>query len=152
MCQTATCKDQCFHYAIHLYDALEMCKHCVDRVNLNSSEIVACMASMRNHATVLAPVQDMAQVQATIQKCQFILDNNEAFVAKIKRDVERSRQSVQPVVALLKQMQSSVTQRLPTFVCCQGSGGADSDSSMNSDDLSYSGGESASSREETSSD
>ncbi len=101
-CQTATCTEQYSHFAMHLYDALEMCKHIVGRVNLNSSKIVACMASMRNHAAVLAPAQDMAQVQRTIQKCQLILHKNGAFVARITHDVEKSRQKMQPIIALLK--------------------------------------------------
>jgi hypothetical protein len=143
VCQTATCEEQCFHFAVHLYDALEMCKHCVDRVNLNSS--VACMASTRNYATVLAPAQDMAQVQGTIQKCQLILDRNGAFVARVKGEVERSRQSAQLMIALLKQEEG-----WPTFGCCQGSGGADIDSSINSNDSSSSGDESVC--EETSSE
>jgi hypothetical protein len=148
VCQTATCKEQIFHFAIHLYDALEMCKHCVDRVNLNSSKIVACMASMRNYATVLAPVQDMAQVQSTIQKCQLILDDNGAFVAKIKDRVERTIQSLEPGIALLKQMEAEAQHCWPTFVCCEGYGEADSDSSINSDDSSSSGDESVRVREE----
>jgi hypothetical protein len=128
VCQTATCKEQCFHFAIHLYDALEMCKHCVDRVNLNSSKIVACMASMRHCAAVLTPTQDVAQVQSTIHKCQLILDKNAAFVARIKHDVENLRQRIQPGIALIKQM--------------EGYGGADSNPSMNSDDSLSSGDES----------
>ena len=132
VCQTATCKEQYFHFAMHLYDALEMCKHIVNRVNLNSSKIVACMASMRSYATVLAPAQDMAHVQGTIQKCQLILDTNGVFVARIKHDVERARQHLQPVIALVKQTEASETQRWPTFVCCEGFGGADSDSSSTS--------------------
>jgi hypothetical protein len=151
VCQTATCKEQYFHFAMHLYDALEMCKHIVNRVNLNSSKIVACMASMRNYATVLAPAQDMAQVQVTIQKCQLILDKNGAFVARIKHDVEISRQTLQPMIALVKQTEASETRRWPTFVCCEGSGGADSDSSINSDDSSSSGDESVHVHEETTS-
>jgi hypothetical protein len=140
VCKTATCMEQYFHFAMHLYDALEMCKHIVGRVNLSSSKIVACMASMRNYAAVLAPAQDVAQVQRTIQKCQFILDKNEADVARIKHDVEKSRQTIQPIIALIKQ------------TCCEGSEGADSDSSINSDVSSSSGDESVRIREETTSE
>ena len=107
VCLTATCKEQYFHFAMHLYDALEMCKHIVNRVNLNSSKIVACMASMRNYAAVLVTAQDMAQVQGTIQKCQLILDKNGALVARTKHDVERSRQLLQPIIALIKQTEAS---------------------------------------------
>jgi hypothetical protein len=91
----------------------------------------------------------MAQVQSTIQKCQLILDYNGAFVAKIKHDVERTRQSLQPGIALLKQMEASEAQHCwPTFVCCEGHAGAGSDSSRNSDDSSSFGDESVRVREE----
>jgi hypothetical protein len=136
VCKTATCMEQYFHFAMHLYDALEMCKHIVGRVNLTSSKIAACMASMRSYAAVLAPAQDMAQVQITIEKCQFILDKNEADVARIKHDVEKARQRIQPIIALLKQ------------TCCESSGGADCDSPINSDDSSSSCDESVRIREE----
>jgi hypothetical protein len=150
VCQTATCIEQYSHFAMHLYDALEMCKHIVDRVNLNSSKIMACMASMKSCAAALAPAQDMAQVQRTIQKCQLILDHNGTYVARVKHSVETSRQTLQPLIALLRQKGASETQRWPTFVCCEGFGGADSDSSMySSDELSSSGDESVRVHEET---
>ena len=134
VCQTAACMEQYIHFAIHLYDAVEMCNHIVSRINLNSSKVVACMAGMRSCAAALAPAQDVAQAQTTIQKCQLILDHNGTYVAKVKHSVETLRQRLQPLIALLKQKEASDTQRWPAFVCCEGFAAAVSDSSSSGDE------------------
>jgi len=149
VCQTATCMEQYSHFALHLYDAVEMCNHIVDRVNLNSSKIVACMAGMRSCAAALAPAKDVARAQTTIQKCQLILDHNGTYVAKVKHSVGTLRQRLQPLIELLKQKEASDTQRWPAFVCCEGFGAADSHSSINSNDSSSSGDESVRVHQET---
>jgi hypothetical protein len=149
VCQTAVCMEQYSHFALHLYDAVQLCNRIVDRVNLNSSKIVACMAGMRSCAAALAPAQDVAHAQTTIQKCQLILDHNGTYVAKVKHSVVTTRQSLQPLIALLKQKEASDTQRWPAFVCCEGFAAADSHSSINLDDSSSSGDESVRVHEQT---
>ena len=88
------------HYAIHLHGAMEKSQHCLDRVNLDSI-FMAFMASMRDHAAVLEPAQDVAQAQNTIQKCQLVLNLSKRMLSKLKQEIESAKENFQSILGLL---------------------------------------------------